>query len=63
MPARKPTTKAGKRKAVKQTMDEYKAGALRSGSKTGPRVKNPKQAIAIALKESGQGRNKGKRKA
>jgi len=34
-------------------MREYKAGKLHSGSKKGPEVTNPKQAIAIALSEAG----------
>ena len=34
---------------VKATMDEFEAGSLHSGSKSGPIVTNPKQAIAIAL--------------
>lgn len=51
---KKPKTKAGKRSKVKKTMDEWKAGELHSGSKQGPVVKNQKQAIAIALKQSGQ---------
>lgn len=60
MPARKPKTKAAKQAAVKQTLGEYKAGTLRSGSKTGPKVKNPKQAVAIALSESGQSKKRKK---
>lgn len=36
---------------VKNTMHEFKAGKLHSGSKSGPVVKNPKQAVAIALSE------------
>ncbi len=56
----KPTTKAGKRAKVKKVLREYKAGKLHSGSKKGPRVKSKKQAVAIALSESGQ--SKGKRK-
>lgn len=36
---------------VKKVMHEYKEGELHSGSKTGPVVHNPKQAIAIALSE------------
>lgn len=39
-------------------MSEFKAGELHSGSKTGPKVTNRKQAIAIALN---QARRKGKR--
>ena len=54
MPARKPTTKAGKKAAVKQTMGEFKRGELHSGSAKGPKVKNRKQAIAIAMHQSGQ---------
>lgn len=34
---------------IKGTMEEYKAGTLHSGSKTGPKVKSRKQAIAIGL--------------
>lgn len=33
-------------------MEEFKAGKLHSGSKHGPKVTNPKQAIAIAISES-----------
>ncbi len=32
-------------------MHEFKEGKLHSGSKKGPEVTNPKQAIAIALSE------------
>lgn len=39
-------------KKVGKVMGEFKAGDLHSGSKTGPDVKNPKQAIAIALSEA-----------
>jgi hypothetical protein len=46
-------------KKVERVMSEYKAGELHSGSKTGPVVKNPKQAVAIALSEA---RNVGKKK-
>lgn len=35
-------------------MREYKQGKLHSGSKSGPLVKNKKQAIAIALSEQRQ---------
>ena len=37
---------------VEKVMREYKEGKLHSGSKKGPKVKNPKQAIAIALSEA-----------
>ena len=39
---------------VGKVLGEFKAGKLRSGSKTGPKVTKRKQAIAIALNESGQ---------
>jgi len=38
-------------KDVKGVVKEFKAGKLHSGSKTGPVVKNPKQAVAIGLSE------------
>ena len=38
---------------VRKVMHEYKTGKLHSGSKKGPVVKNPKQAIAIAMSEAG----------
>ena len=41
-----------KQKKVKTVMHEFKAGKLHSG-KSGKVVKNPKQAIAIALSEAG----------
>lgn len=37
---------------VGKVMDEFKAGTLTSGSKTGPKVTNPKQALAIGLSEA-----------
>lgn len=37
---------------VEKVMSEYKKGELHSGSKKGPLVKNPKQAVAIALSEA-----------
>ena len=46
-------TKGGKAMAkVGKVMGEFKAGKLHSGSKKGPEVKSPKQAIAIALNEA-----------
>lgn len=37
---------------VKKVMGEFGAGKLHSGSKKGPEVTNPKQAIAIAFSEA-----------
>lgn len=37
---------------VKKVMHEFKEGKLHSGSKSGPVVENPKQAIAISLSEA-----------
>lgn len=43
--------KAGAYK-VPKVMSEFKAGELHSGSKKGPLVTNPKQAVAIAMSEA-----------
>ncbi len=49
----KKEVKAGKKELkIKKVMHEFKEGKLHSGSKKGPEVNNPKQAIAIALSES-----------
>jgi hypothetical protein len=40
------------KKTVKRIMHEYKHGELKSGG-AGQKVKNPKQAVAIALSEAG----------
>jgi Family of unknown function (DUF6496) len=45
-------------KKVAKVMKEYAAGELHSGSKNGPVVKSKKQAIAIALSESGMSKKK-----
>lgn len=42
----------GKSYKVKKVMGEFKSGSLHSGSKSGPKVTNRKQAIAIALSEA-----------
>lgn len=37
---------------ISKVMGEFKSGALHSGSKKGPEVTSPKQAVAIALSEA-----------
>ena len=50
--AKKKMSKSDKK--MEKVMGEYKRGELRSGSKTGPKVTDRKQAIAIAMSESGK---------
>ena len=59
---RVPRTKAAKRAKTRKVLHEFKVGALHSGSKRGPVVRNRKQAIAIALSEAGLGRRGRKRR-
>ena len=40
------------KKKIEKVMKEFKSGKLHSGSKKGPEVTNPKQAIAIGLSEA-----------
>lgn len=50
------TKEKRKEKKVKKVMEEFKHGELHSGSKKGPIVSNPKQAIAIGLSEARKGK-------
>ena len=54
MPIGPTRTKAQKQHVVKTEMHKFGQGNLHSGSKHGPVVTNPKQAIAISLSESKQ---------
>jgi len=60
---KKPKTKVAKQAKVSKVMREYKAGTLHAGRnpkgpKKAPVVKSRKQAIAIALSQSGQSKRK-----
>lgn len=43
---------------IKKVMTEFKEHKLHSGSKKGPLVKNPKQALAISMSEAGISKKK-----
>ncbi len=43
---------AKSKKKIEHVMHGYKEGDLHSGSKKGPKVKEKKQAVAIALSEA-----------
>jgi len=47
---------------VKKTMREFESGKLHSGSKKGPKVTNPKQAVAIGYNEARAAKHRGKGK-
>jgi hypothetical protein len=52
MPESRAKTKAGKQRHVAKTMHEFKEGDLKNSS--GQTVTNPRQAVAIALSQTGQ---------
>jgi Family of unknown function (DUF6496) len=59
---KKSAPKKMKKARMKEEMHDFKEGKLRSGSKHGPVVTNPKQAVAIALHESGMSKKHKKSK-
>lgn len=54
---KKPASKKAKQAKVHKVMSEYKDGDLKSSS--GDKVKSRRQAIAIAMSESGQSKKEG----
>lgn len=48
--------KGKEKRKVKKVMKEFSEGKLHSGSKTGPTVTNPKQAVAIGYSEARKGK-------
>lgn len=53
--------KTKKQKKIKKVMEEFSKGKLHSGSKLGPEVTNPKQAVAIAYSEARKNKYKNKK--
>jgi len=49
-----------KKNKVRKVMKEFQSGSLKSSS--GQKVKNPKQAVAIALSEAGMSKPKSRKK-
>lgn len=48
----KKSAQSAKKKKIKKVMKEFGKGELHSGSKSGPVVTNPKQAVAIGYSEA-----------
>jgi hypothetical protein len=53
------TQSKGQKKTMERVMHEYKHGELETG--TGKKVKNPKQAVAIGLREAGASKHESKK--
>ncbi len=51
------------RKGVKVEMEKFRRGELHSGSKQGPVVTNPMQAVAIANRQAGMPKKRGRKKS
>lgn len=51
--AKKTDSKKKKREVMKESMERFEEGNMHSGSKNGPVVTNPKQALAISLHMAG----------
>ena len=62
MPRAIPKTKKAKAAKTHKVMREFKRDELHSGSQDGPVVTSRKQAVAIALAESGQTKPKQKKR-
>lgn len=60
---KKNAPKKAKAARMEAEMHKFKHGEMHSGSKTGPKVANRKQAIAIALHEAGESKKTGPTKA
>lgn len=52
--------KGKEKRKVKRVLKEFSENKLHAGSKKGPLVRGRDQAVAIAMKESGQSRDKKK---
>jgi hypothetical protein len=50
--------KGKEQRKVKKVMKEFAKGDLHSGSKSGPVVTSPKQAVAIGYSEAKRGKKK-----
>jgi len=55
---KKDSKKSGDKSKFKKVMHEWKEGELHSGSKKGPIVTNPKQALAISFSEARKAKRK-----